>query len=115
MLAPSIHNLKIKEIENQPRLKQVNLNFILTTHMASINANSLEQMKVFIYGKISTPKRLAWNTNMAAMSLFLNINIWLNIMKNLSLLTVQVRVIRRVLSGKHDFYKKTKTFIPLVL
>lgn len=77
--------------------------------MASINANSLEQMKVFIYEKISTPKRLAWNTNMAAMSLFLNIT------KNLSILTVQVRVIRRVLSGKHDFYKKTKTFIPLVL
>ena len=54
MLAPSIHNLELgdKDIENQARLKQINLNFILNTHMASINANSLEQMKVFIYEKV---------------------------------------------------------------
>lgn len=73
--------------------------------MDSINANSLEQMKVCIYEKSSTPTILAWNTNIAAMSLFLKINIWLNIMKKFSILTVQVGVIRAVLSGKHHSIK----------
>jgi len=73
--------------------------------MASINANSLEQMKVFIYEKSSTTTRLAWNTNMAAMLLFLNINIWLNIMEKFSKLTVQLRVIIGVLQGNTIFIK----------
>lgn len=45
---------------------------------------------------------------MAAMSLFLNINTWLNIMEKFSILTVQVRVIIGVLQGNTIFIKKLK-------
>ena len=44
------------------------------THVANIYANSLEQKKVFTKEKSSTLTRLVWNTNVAATSMFRNIN-----------------------------------------
>ena len=37
-------------------------------HVTSIYANLLEQKKVFTQEKSSTPTRLVWNANMAAVS-----------------------------------------------
>lgn len=38
------------------------------SHGQLIYADSLEQKKLFTYEKSSTPRRLAWNTNMAALT-----------------------------------------------
>ena len=44
--------------------------FCVFTHVASLYPKLLEQKKAFTQEKSSTPTRLVWDTNMAAVSLF---------------------------------------------
>ena len=49
-------------------------NISVSSHVGSIYANLTEQKKVFTEENSSTPTGFIWNTNMASVSLFWDIN-----------------------------------------